>query len=436
MTQKIKGFSKLTREEKIEYLTNHYNLSSESTQVLTSYLRKDNQELFDHFSENTISNFILPFGIAPNFLINNKLYAVPMVIEESSVVAAASKAAIFWAGNGGFQTTIKSEIKTGQLHFEWLGTLDQIQEQMPLIKSELIKSVSHLNERMITRGGGIVDMEVIPTGEAKRNLWQLLIKFKTADSMGANYINSCLEEMAPRFRDILNTNHSLKNNFSDAKIIMRILSNYTPECVVNCSVSCPIDKLSPLTGHISPNEFVKRFEQSVYIATHDIYRASTHNKGIFNGIDAVVLATGNDFRAVEANAHVYASNNNHYSSLSQVNINNNQFTYTLKLPLSVGTVGGLTKSHPIAKLALELLNYPTTSELMSIIASTGLANNFMAITSLITTGIQRGHMKLHLSNILNDFHASAKEIETAQQYFQNKTVSYNEVKKLISKIRE
>jgi hydroxymethylglutaryl-CoA reductase len=221
---------------------------------------------------------------------------------------------------------------------------------------------------------------------------------------------------------------SLEPSMEDANVVMCILSNYTPQCVVECTVSCDIQELAELSGIYSPKAFASRFEQAVYIATHDPYRAATHNKGIFNGIDAVVLATGNDFRAIEANGHAFAAKDGKYRSLTSIKLTDNTFTYTLTVPLTIGTVGGLTTLHPIAKTSLELLGHPSATQLMKIVAAAGLANNFMAVTSLITHGIQKGHMKLHLNNILRTLEASEYQIDEAQQYFSDKTVSYSAVK--------
>lgn len=273
-------------------------------------------------------------------------------------------------------------------------------------------------------------MKILPTGELSRNLWQLQVEFHTQDSMGANFINSCLEAMRAPFEAILNSS-PLNSGETNAQVIMCILSNYTPNCTVTCTVNCPIDDLAPLSGIFSPQEFAQRFEKAVYIATHDPYRAATHNKGIFNGIDAVALATGNDFRAIEANGHVQAASNGQYQSLTRIELTKNHFSYSLKLPLSVGTVGGLTTLHPLAKTAMEILGHPHAHTLMSIMAAAGLSNNFMAVTSLVTHGIQKGHMKMHLTNILRSLNANDSQMELAKEYFADRTVSFTLVKEFL-----
>ena len=210
-----------------------------------------------------------------------------------------------------------------------------------------------------------------------------------------------------------------------AEHLMAILSNYTPECLVECRVSCATDQLKTYSGTYSPFEFAQRFKKAVEIAINDPYRAVTHNKGIFNGIDALALATGNDFRAIEAGAHAYACHNGSYSSLTNIHCDDSYFEYTLKVPLAMGTVGGLTKVHPLAKAALSILGNPTAAELMQITAAAGLANNFAAIASLVTTGIQKGHMKLHLANVLLALNANAAEEAYINHIFQNKAISFS-----------
>jgi hydroxymethylglutaryl-CoA reductase len=226
--------------------------------------------------------------------------------------------------------------------------------------------------------------------------------------MGANFINSILEQVATEFKT--RVSEDLKPQSNDFQIIMSILSNYTPECLVECSVSCPITELGHFSDAMGPHEFAQKFVNAVKIAQVDTNRAVTHNKGIMNGIDAVVLATGNDFRAVEACAHAYAARSGQYQSLSEAKIIGDEFHFTLKLPLAIGTVGGLTSLHPLAKASLMILEKPSAEKLMMIMASVGLAQNFSAVKSLITTGIQKGHMKLHLLNVLNQLGADQNQI--------------------------
>ncbi|NOR35013.1 MAG: hydroxymethylglutaryl-CoA reductase, partial [Bacteroidales bacterium] len=219
------------------------------------------------------------------------------------------------------------------------------------------------------------------------------------------------------------------------EIMMAILSNYTPESLVQCYVEAKTDVFRNMSPDLSADQFARKFQQAVDIATHDPYRAVTHNKGIFNGMDALVLATGNDFRAVEACGHAYASRNGSYSSLSRIDLSEGSFRFTLEVPLAVGTVGGLTGVHPMAKASLEILGNPSAELLMQITAAAGLANNFSAIRSLITTGIQQGHMKMHLGNMLRQLKASKEETSLATQFFSKRTLSYSDLSSYLESIR-
>lgn len=430
----IKGFSKLSREEKLQLTIERRNLSHNFESDLNRYLHPEQQSLFNDISENTVSNYYLPFSLAPNFLINGRMYIVPMVIEESSVVAAASKAASFWAKNGGFKTKVINVLKNGQIFFKWNGDVKLLQHFQEDIERLMLKSTNDVTINMRARGGGIEGFE-FKTIEGMKNTYQLLVKFKTSNSMGANFINTCLEKMATPLIDFINTKEKL-NAMGKAEHVMSILSNYTPECIVECTVSCPIEELAPYSGSYSPKKFAERFKTAVDIAINDPYRAVTHNKGVFNGIDAVVLATGNDFRAVEAGAQAYAARSGQYRSLTSVEISETDFSYTLQIPLALGTVGGLTNIHPMVKSALELLGHPSAEELMEITASAGMANNFSAVSALITTGIQKGHMQLHLSNILTSLGASEAEKSKAKTQFANQVVSYSTVQSFLKHCRK
>ncbi|UYM14075.1 hypothetical protein [Endozoicomonas euniceicola] len=424
----------MNREEKVKCLLEQQALAPHLAESFREFLHPNKQHLFNDISENIISNYILPFSIAPNFLVNDKIYLVPMVIEESSVVAAASKAASFWARNGGFRTKVINTLKNGQIHFTWMGDCAALNS----FKDEILELINNVTERitkkMRKRGGGIMDVE-FKSIVNMANTHQALIKFKTADSMGANFINTCLETIAPHLMDFINQHQQLKSAEA-AKSIMCILSNYTPECLVECTASCDIEQLQPYAGDYSVQEFAERYRTAVEIAINDPYRAVTHNKGIFNGIDAVVLATGNDFRAIEAGAQAYAARSGSYSSLTSLNINNNQFTYTLKVPLALGTVGGLTNTHPMAKAAMQILQQPSAEQLMQLVAAAGLANNFGAVASLVTSGIQKGHMKLHLSNVLNHLEASEAEKSSTLKHFKDTAVSYSMVEQFLKELRK
>ena len=427
------GFSKLTREQKRDFVASLFPDHKEAAAQLDGFLHLDNalQKRFEEFSENTISNYFLPYGIAPNVVINDEIFHLPMVIEESSVVAAASNSAKFWASRGGFHAQVVGTTKLGHVHFLWKGNPEILINAFEEIKDQLLFDAKPLTVNMEKRGGGILDIELIDMTDKISHYHQLKVSFNTCDSMGANFINSCLESFGTT---MIRIGETLLPEKGSLEIIMSILSNYTPDCRVKIWVECPVEELNGLGDGMSGIEFAKKFELAVKIAQIDPYRAATHNKGIYNGIDAVVLATGNDFRAIEACGHTWAAHSGHYSGLTSVDISNGKFCYTLEVPMSIGSVGGLTSLHPLACFSLELLGKPKAEKLMEIAAVAGLANNFGAIRSLITKGIQSGHMKMHLQNILNFMGASDEEKELAKHWFENKTVSYKAVKDYLHKL--
>lgn len=436
----ISGFSKLPKQEKINWVAKHFFASPESAAAdIASWQHADfqQQKILDGFTENALANFPLPYCVAPNFLINGNLYAVPMVIEESSVVAAASSAAKFWMERGGFHAEILGTVKLGQLHFRWFGPHETIREHFPALKQFLLENTEDLTANMRNRGGGILDIELLDFSTLEPFYYQLRARFETCDSMGANFINTVLERFADLLEQFMTTFPGFQDADRDVEVIMSILSNYTPECLVRAWVECPIASFEELAKSqgMDALRLAERFATAVRIAGIDPYRAVTHNKGIYNGIDAVVLATGNDFRAIEACGHAYAARDGQYRSLSTCCIDNNVFRFELELPLALGTVGGLTGLHPLAKRSLEMLGYPSARQLMIIIACVGLAQNFGAVRSLVTTGIQQGHMKMHLTNILNHLDANDEESAAAQHYFQNQTVSFSAVRTYLEQLR-
>jgi len=436
MRTPIQGFSKLSKEDKIDWvLANYTHNAAEAKEILTRYWNSDEklQKLHDEFIENTITNYYLPLGIAPNFLINDKLYAIPMAIEESSVVAAASKAAKFWGSRGGFKTTILGTEKIGQVHFMYTGDTNKLHAFFDNVLPKLHSEAKSLTRNMEKRGGGISNIELRNKTAQLENYYQLHCTFETLDAMGANFINSCLEQFAKTFKTEALNFADFNEKEKNIEIVMSILSNYVPNCVVRAEVSCPVldlDKDAD-TAHKLANKIV----QAIAIAKVEPHRAVTHNKGVMNGIDAVILATGNDFRAIEAGVHAYAAKEGNYTSLTHASATNGQFKFWIEVPLALGTVGGLTKLHPLVKLALEILQNPSAKELMEIVAVAGLAQNFGALKSLVTTGIQEGHMKMHLLNILNQLGATAAEKNTLINHFKKNTATHSAVVEAFEKLR-
>ena len=429
----ISGFSKLNRSQRIDLIWDRLRLDETSRSVLENFLHQNpsTQSLFEEFSENFLTNFFIPMGVVPNMVVNDHPYIVPMVIEESSVIAAASRAAKFWASLGGFHARVTGMVKKGQVHFTWSGEPEDLKAAFPFLKEKMLAATDDLTTRMRKRGGGITAVEFVDKTGELANYYQVDVSFETADAMGANFINSCLEIMAGVLVQEMNT----KSVSGEVSVIMSILSNFTPDSLVECWVECELEQLAPFSGDLKPEVFARKFDMASRIAQLDVSRAVTHNKGIYNGVDAVVLATGNDWRAVEACGHAFAASNGNYRSLTFAEIDGNRFRYTLRLPLALGTVGGLTKTHPVSRLALELLENPDAKTLMMIAAAAGLANNFAAMASLTTVGIQKGHMKMHLTNILNQLGANEEEKRECTQYFRNKGIAFSEVEKYLNQIR-
>lgn len=429
----IKGFSKLDKKGRMDKVSELLPDSDEFTKAFRAFDHPDPeiQKELDGFSENTLANFPLPFGVAPNFKVNGKDYMVPMVIEESSVVAAASWAAGFWYSRGGFRVEAGEMLKEGQLHFTWTGDGSRLEEKMGILEREIRKNASGITANMERRGGGIHDIRLLDKSAELRNYFQLRFRFLTADSMGANFINSVLEDAGKTLQQFTGEHFP----GTEYQTVMAILSNYTPDCRVKAEVRCKVRDLEGADREMSPENFARKFILATDIAGIDTFRAVTHNKGIFNGMDAVVLATGNDFRALEAAGHAYASRDGKYRSLSRAGLEGEEFYFILEVPMALGTVGGLTSLHPLAKWAIRILGNPGAKELMMITASAGLANNFAAVKALITQGIQKGHMKMHLGNILGFHKANEEERRLAMEFFSDRSISFSEVEKFLAKLR-
>ncbi len=431
--KQINGYSKLSKEQKIDWIVENYlNNDKQFKDEIISYWHRDlnTQKILDEFSENTISNYFFPFSVAPNFLINNEWYCLPMAIEESSVVAAMSNAGKYWSERGGFHTQIISTTKIGQVHFLYKGNVEKLKSDFPSIKKQLLEGSKYITFNMEQRGGGVLDMELVDLTQQEPDYFQLKVSFETCDSMGANFINTCLEEYASTLKEIIGNNAE----YGKVKVIMSIVSNYTPQCVARAWVECKVEDLG-MVGGVPAEEFAEKIRMAVRIAEVDPHRATTHNKGIYNGVDAIIIASGNDFRAVEACGHTYASRNGQYSSLTHCTVQQGVFKFWIDLPLAVGTVGGLTQLHPLVKIAMQILGNPDAKKLMQICAVAGLAQNFAALKALTTVGIQQGHMKMHLLNILNHYNATEEEKKYALEYFKDKIVSFTTTRVMLEQMR-
>lgn len=425
----ISGFSKLGKAQKVNWLEQQLELDPSTGGFLSSFELQNTrfQTIINELSENHLSNFHLPFCVAPNFLVNGKMRVFPLVTEESSVVAALAKAAVFWASRGGFHAEVTGMEKRGQVHFLWTGDPEKLIRTFPVIQKKLIADTSLFTRKMESRGGGIINMGLKHLSGIFPHYYQIDVAFNTCDAMGANFINSCLEQFGKSLREFLAVQEAWPQEERDCQIIMAILSNYVPQSKVNVWVEWPVEDLTDDNDAQTSRRFAEKFILAVHIAKKDISRAVTHNKGIFNGVDALALATGNDFRAIEAGGHAFASRGGHYAGLSEARVVNGQFVFSMELPLAIGVVGGVTATHPMAKLAMQILENPNARELMQYLAIAGLASNWSAVRALVTSGIQKGHMKMHLSNILAVLKATDEQKRAARLYFHDRDVNFADV---------
>lgn len=429
-SSRIKGFYSKPRGERLESLRSFSELGYDDI----SNLSKDQAldfNLADSFVENAIGSFSLPLGIATSFKVNGSDYLVPMAVEESSVIAAASNAARWVYECGGFKAESTSQTMIGQIQL-----LDLKPEEMPAAKEALLankqKILDIANEchpRLVARGGGATDIEVRSFADAPIPFMVLHILINTQDAMGANLVNTACETLAPHVEII-----------TGARVCLRILSNlashrlFTSKCSIDPEFLKTQDK--NLNGATSGSEIAKRIVEAYVFADSDPYRAATHNKGIMNGIDPVVIATGNDWRAVEAGAHAYAAQTGRYRSLSKWMFDGKLLHGELTLPLQLGTVGGVTRLHPMAQTALKILKVQKSSELGMVIACAGLASNLAALRALCTAGIQKGHMRLHAKNVALAAGAEGSEVEqVAQQLVLRKNVSLSAAEDVLNLLR-
>ncbi len=409
-SSRLKGFYKLKRGERLDVLSAFADLPVDQTRLLG----QDGAlsfEVADLFIENAIGSFPLPLGLGTSFSINNKDYVVPMAVEESSVIAAASNAAKWVYESGGFQAQALSHLMIGQIQVLDL-PVDQFENTKQKIldaSDSLLKIANEVHPRLLMRGGGAQRIEVRTFPEAEIPFLVVHVLLDTRDAMGANLVNSVCEKLGPEIATL-----------SGGRVGLRILSNLADQKLFQAKARVnpallALKESSALDGA----DIAKRIVEAFVFADNDPYRAATHNKGIMNGVDPVVIATGNDWRAVEAGAHAYAAQSGRYRSLSRWAIAADGWLEgSLTIPLQLGTVGGVTRLHPLTKISLQILGNPGSEELGQIIACAGLASNLAALRALVSTGIQRGHMKLHAKNLA--MAAGAKNSET--EYVANELV--------------
>lgn len=380
----------------------------ERREIVAGWTDSPSQELFgadlsvtqaDNMVENVLSTFSLPFGIATNFLINNIDYLIPMVIEEPSVIAAASNAAGMFRAGGGFRTSSDEPMMIGQIQVLDLIDLDKAASDVNSAKERLLSRANEVGGSIVRRGGGARDIEVHVFPDTRVGPMLVVhLLMDTRDAMGANAINTAVEHIAPEIERL-----------TGGRVHLRILSNLADRRKAKAWGTIPAARLA--TDTQDGSSVVRSIVEAAVFAEVDPYRAATHNKGVMNGIDAVVIATGNDWRAVEAGAHAFVAHGGSYTSLSRFEQTPDGDLYAeIELPLAVGIVGGATRVHPMAQTALKILGVKTARELAEVIACVGLAQNFAAVRALATEGIQRGHMRLHAKQIALAAGASIEQV--------------------------
>ncbi|WP_455089994.1 hydroxymethylglutaryl-CoA reductase, degradative [Peptoanaerobacter stomatis] len=410
------GFYKLSVEERLKEVAEFSNLEEKHIKTIQNPEALDIEKA-DNMIENVIGRFTLPLGVALNFMINGKDYIIPMVTEEASVVAAASNAAKLARDSGGFYTNNTGSIMIAQVQVTDILDVDYTRIVIYEHKDEILKICNEKDPVLVKYGGGAKDIDVRIINSKDEDFIVVHLKVNTLDAMGANAVNSMAEAVAPFIEKI-----------TGGKVYLRILSNLAVERLFRSRTKV---KKEALGGE----EVVDKIVSAYKFANADPFRATTHNKGIMNGISAVVLATGNDTRAIESGAHSYAAISGKYKSLTTWQKDKEgDLVGTIEIPLAVGLVGGATKIHPAAQAAIKILGVKTAGELGDIIASVGLAQNLAAIKALATEGIQRGHMSLHAKNIAVTAGAKGKELDRiVKKMIEDKNINLDYAKSLLNK---
>ena len=368
-----KRIYKMTREERLEYIRKATQISGDIEAMLQPLSFEDSNKMI----ENAIGIMSIPLGIATNFVINGREYVIPMAIEEPSVIAAVSKAAKIAKVRGGFMAEADDSLMIGQVQVVKLGNVKHATTKILRNKSQLL-AIANSNSKSVVA----IDLRVrLLRDKSPNNMGNMLVVelvIDTKDAMGANVINTMCEAIAPHVAEI-----------TGGEVVLKILSNYSTKRLVRCRATFDKDELGG-------SQIVKRILYAYALAYSDTYRAVTHNKGVMNGIDAVALATGQDFRAIEAGTHAYAARDGTYRSLTTWGrTKEGDLAGAIELPLAVGVVGGVVNAHPTAKFALQILSVKSAKELATVMAAVGLAQNLAAIRALSSEGIQAGHMRLH-----------------------------------------
>ncbi len=417
-TSEISGFYKRSMEERLALVQEFGGLTPEEAQTIGSTGALD-PALADRMIENVVGGMPLPLGVAVNFRVNGKDYLVPMAIEEPSVVAAASNAARMARPAGGFTAHTTDPVMIGQIQLVDVPDPHGAKMQILQAKEEILELCNGVDPVLVKFGGGARDVEVriLDTPRGPMVVVHLLVDCR--DAMGANAVNTMAEAAAPLIEEV-----------TGGRVYLRIISNLATRRLARASATFTQEAAGG-------EEVVEGVLQAYAFAAADPYRCATHNKGVMNGIDAVVIATGNDWRAIEAGAHAYAARSGHYSPLTTWERDEEgNLVGTIEVPLAVGLVGGATATHPTAKANVKLLGVKTAQELAQIIASVGLAQNFAALRALATEGIQRGHMSLHARNIAVMAGATVEEVDrVVERLLAAKVVRVDKAQEILEEIR-
>lgn len=414
----ISGFYKLAPRERLAIIKDFAGLTDEEVHLLenTGSMSMDGA---DHMVENVIGVFPEPLGIGVNFQINQKDYLIPMATEEPSVIAGASYAARMVRDGGGFHTSSTAPIMIGQIQVVKLKNAEEARQKVLNSKADVLKKANDQDPVLNSFGGGAKDLEarVIDTTMGQMLIVHLLVDCR--DAMGANAVNTMAEAVAPMIEEL-----------TGGRVYLRIISNLAVKRLAKAWCTVPKEALGG-------EEVVDGIAYASAFAAADPYRAATHNKGVMNGITAVVLATGNDHRAIEAGAHAYAALNGHYTSISKwTKTDSGDLQGSIELPMAVGLIGGAVKTHPIARIAMKILGVKSASEFGEVLAAVGLAQNLAALRALASEGIQRGHMSLHARNIAVTAGARPDQVDVvAERMVKERKVRVDRAKEILQELK-
>ena len=415
------GFYKLSIEERREILRKNSSLDDSQIDKLENFGALG-EEKSDSMIENVIGSYELPLGIVPNLKVNGKNYIVPMAIEESSVVAACSYMAKLANKNGGVKAKASEPHMIGQIEINSIDNFKEAKKKILDRKEKIVEKANEQDEVLVKFGGGVREVQVREIPKKETLVVHLIVDVR--DAMGANAVNTMCESVAP-----------LIEKYTGGEANLRILSNLADRRTVKAEVEISPEDLEKKNSHFEGEKVIDLIIDAYEFAEADPYRATTHNKGIMNGIDGVVIATGNDFRAIESGAHAYASRNGKYGPLTEwKKTGEGNLRGEIEIPLALGTVGGATKVHPMAQISMELLDVDSAQELAEVVASVGLLQNLGALRALASEGIQRGHMKLHAKNIAKQAGAEGEEIKNvARKMVEEGNVSQKRAQEILQK---